>query len=85
MPLCMERLVKLRPHRRRRRRHLGPDSPEAKRMRTALEMHDLGVRMYAQQMRRKNPQASEEEIDAMVKAWLIGSPRERENREEGQR
>lgn len=85
MTTCMERLVKLRPHRRHRRRHLGPDSLQAKRMRTALEMHDLGVRMYAQQMRRKHPLATEEEIDVMVRAWLIDSPRQRENREEGQR
>lgn len=50
---------------------LGPDSPEAKRLRAALEMRDLGIAMYRQRMRRENPQATDADIDAMVREWLL--------------
>lgn len=33
-------------------------------------MCDAGVRMYRQRMRRENPSASDEEIEARVQAWL---------------
>lgn len=48
-----------------------------KRMRETLELHDLGVAMYRQRMRNENPQASEAEIDAMVRAWLLEPPVDR--------
>lgn len=43
---------------------------EAERMRVALELHDLGVKLYRQRMRRDHPDADETEIDALVHAWL---------------
>jgi Rv0078B-related antitoxin len=51
-------------------------SPEARRLQEALEMHEFGVALYRQRMRREHPQASEEEVDAMVRAWLAEPPRE---------
>jgi len=33
-------------------------------------MCHAGVRMYRQRMQRENPAASDEEIEAMVQAWL---------------
>ena len=50
-------------------------TPEAARMRAALDMHELGVRLYRQRMRREHPQASRAEIDGMVRAWLAETPR----------
>jgi hypothetical protein len=80
----MERLAKLRPRRRRRRRHLGLDSPEAQRMRTAMNLNETVTEMYAMQMRRRHPEATEEEIETLVKAWRLATPRQ-QRREEGQR
>ena len=44
--------------------------PEAVRLQAALDMHDLGVRLYRQRMRREHPDAHRSEIDGMVRAWL---------------
>src|ERR1700729_3101872 len=44
--------------------------PEAARIRAALDMHELGVRLYRQRMHRENPHAHRNEIDRMVRAWL---------------
>jgi Rv0078B-related antitoxin len=53
------------------------DAPEAARaaanLRTALELHDLGVALYAQRLRRESPDASEERIRAALILWLHGS------------
>jgi hypothetical protein len=38
-------------------------------------MHELGVKLYRQRMRREHPQASTSEINAMVRAWLAEPPR----------
>lgn len=62
---CLFRLT-ARLHLRRKR------SPESERLRIALEMHEFGVDMYRRRMCRENPQATEGEIDAMVRAWLLG-------------
>jgi hypothetical protein len=37
-------------------------------------MHELGVKLYRQRMRREHPQASRSEIDAMVRTWLAEPP-----------
>jgi hypothetical protein len=37
-------------------------------------MHELGVRLYRQRMRREHPQASTTEVNAMVRAWLAEPP-----------
>jgi hypothetical protein len=49
-------------------------TPEAERMRSALEMHELGVQLYRQRMRREHPRASRADIDDLVRAWLAAPP-----------
>lgn len=45
-------------------------SPEAERLQAALDMHDLGIRLYRQRMHREHPHANRTQIDNMVKTWL---------------
>jgi hypothetical protein len=49
--------------------------PEATRIQAALDLHELGVRLYRQRMHREHPQAHRNEIDGMVRAWLAEPPR----------
>jgi hypothetical protein len=49
-------------------------TPEAERLRSALDMHDLGVKLYRQRMRREHPDADRREIDSLVRAWLTAPP-----------
>ena len=49
-------------------------TPEADRMRSALEMHELGVQLYRQRMRREHPGASQADLDGLVRAWLTAPP-----------
>ncbi|WP_352231377.1 hypothetical protein [Actinomadura sp. NBRC 104412] len=49
-------------------------TPEAERLRAALEMHECGVQLYRQRMRREHPGASHDELDALVRRWLISPP-----------
>jgi hypothetical protein len=49
-------------------------TPEAERMRSALQMHELGVALYRQRMRREHANATPSEIDGLVRAWLIAPP-----------
>ena len=51
-------------------------TPEAERLRSALDMHDFGVSLYRQRMRREHPHASGTEIDTLVRAWLTSPPRD---------
>jgi hypothetical protein len=51
-----------------------PESPEAERFRTALDLFDLGVQMYRQRTRREHPQYNEEAVEAEVQAWLLRRP-----------
>jgi hypothetical protein len=48
---------------------------EAERLRAALDMHELGVQLYRQRMRREHPHASEAEVDHLVRSWLAEPPR----------
>jgi hypothetical protein len=50
-------------------------SPEAARLQAAMNMHELGVRLYRQKMHREHPQAPRADIDRMVKDWLAEPPR----------
>jgi hypothetical protein len=43
-------------------------------MRLALELNDLGVRMYAQRLRREQPAADEAVIVRQVNEWLSSVP-----------
>lgn len=52
-------------------------SPEAERLRIAMELRDFGIEMYRQRMIRENPQATDTEIDALVWAWLLAPPQGR--------
>jgi hypothetical protein len=45
-------------------------------LRTALELHELGVALYAQRLRRESPAATEESIRAAVVHWLRGGSQE---------
>ncbi len=45
-------------------------TPEAERLRSALDMHDLGVKLYRQRMRREHPDADRREIERLVRTWL---------------
>ena len=49
-------------------------TPEAERMRSALEKHELGVQLYRQRMRREHPEASRAEIDGLVRGRLTAPP-----------
>jgi Rv0078B-related antitoxin len=51
-------------------------TPEAERMRSALDMHDLGVQLYRQRMRREHPDAGRGEIEGLVRTWLTAPPPE---------
>lgn len=50
--------------------HYGPDSPPARRLRLAFELHDTGVALKRQTLRRQHPEATEAEIDALLGRWL---------------
>jgi len=45
-------------------------SVEAERMRTALDLHDLGVKIYRQRLRRQFPESSDDDIERRVRDWL---------------
>lgn len=49
------------------------DSP-AQRFQTALALFELSVSMMRQRLRRKNPTASEAEIDRLLTVWLQDRP-----------
>ena len=44
------------------------------RLRTAAELHDVGVAMKRLNLRRAHPDADEAEITAMLTAWLHERP-----------
>jgi hypothetical protein len=50
------------------------DTAAAERLRLALDMHELGVDMQRTRLRRTHPEASEEQIEAEVRAWLRRRP-----------
>lgn len=44
------------------------------RLRTALRLHDDGVALMRQNLRRRRPDASEEQIERELLAWLATRP-----------
>jgi hypothetical protein len=50
------------------------DGDPATRLRIALELHDLGVRMQRQRLRREHPQWSDAELAAAMRAWMRDRP-----------
>jgi len=55
---------------------VADDSPEAMaaRLRTAFDLCALGESMRLAQLRREHPDARDEEIEAMLVAWLETRP-----------
>jgi hypothetical protein len=43
---------------------------DVEKFRVVFDLCDAGVRMYRQRIRRENPLASDEEVEAWVQAWL---------------
>jgi hypothetical protein len=52
----------------------GPGSDEAKRLRAAFEMADEGVAMMRQNLRRRHPGHTEDDIDRLLREWLASKP-----------
>lgn len=73
-------VARLRQRRAGAVRSAGQRTPEVARLQAAMDMHELGVRLYRQRMHREHPQASRADIDRMVKAWLAEPPRSRQLR-----
>jgi hypothetical protein len=73
-PSVLRTLLLRRRGRQARTGTKSEQAPEAARLRAALEMHDLGVRVYRQRMHREHPYASEAELDDMVRVWLAEPP-----------
>lgn len=46
----------------------------AERLRIAFDLHEAGVRMMRQTLRRRHPDASEEEVQRRLIAWLHERP-----------
>lgn len=44
------------------------------RLRLAIEMHDVGLRMYRQRMRREHPDETDAQIAERVQRWLVDRP-----------
>jgi hypothetical protein len=55
---------------------VADDSPEAmaRRLRTALDLCALGESMRRAQLRREHPGATDDEIEALLVAWLETRP-----------
>jgi hypothetical protein len=50
------------------------DGDPAARLRIALELHELGVRMHRQRLRRERPELTHAELDIAIRAWLHERP-----------
>jgi len=51
-----------------------PEDTEASRLEAALEMWDDGVQIMRANLRRSEPDASDEQIDAALDRWLTTRP-----------
>ncbi|MGQ0773855.1 MAG: hypothetical protein ACT4NY_05475 [Pseudonocardiales bacterium] len=51
-----------------------PGSQVADRFRAALELYEVGEHMLRQRLRRERPDASAQDIDAKIAAWLQRRP-----------
>ena len=52
----------------------GDDLTPAQKLRLALDMYEVGERMQRARLRRQDPDASDEQIEALVEAWLRDRP-----------
>ena len=64
----------LRQQRARAIRRSHYQAPEVARLQAAMDMYELGVRLYRQRTHREHPQANRGDIDRMVKTWLAEPP-----------
>lgn len=53
---------------------VSADLTPAQRFRLALDMHELGVALQRQRLRRERPEADEGEIEQAVGSWLLTRP-----------
>lgn len=51
-----------------------PQETAADRLRLALELHDFGVALYRQRLRREHPEWASAQVDAAVGHWLADTP-----------
>ncbi len=51
-----------------------PASTVAARIRAALDLYEVGENMLRQRLQRERPEASVQEIDAAIAAWLQRRP-----------
>jgi hypothetical protein len=51
-----------------------PATTPAERLRIALDLHDAGVEVMRQNLRRRHPGAGEQEIERLLLAWLHERP-----------
>lgn len=52
----------------------APPVSLANKLLIAIDLHETGVMMMRQNLRRRRPDASEGEIDELLKAWLHERP-----------
>lgn len=50
------------------------DSGVAQRLRVALDLYQFGEQMQRSRLRRERPDATEEELEARVRAWRCSRP-----------
>ncbi|MGH8938523.1 MAG: hypothetical protein ACRDV2_04155 [Actinomycetes bacterium] len=53
---------------------MSSSNAAAERLRVALELYEVGERMLRQRLRREQPHATPDEIDAEVGRWLRRRP-----------
>jgi len=68
-----DRVGRREPHLCRYSRHV-PLSREARRLRTAFELFEAGVRMMTERLRRLHPEASPAELEDLLREWLLSRP-----------
>jgi hypothetical protein len=50
------------------------DMSPAEKLRAALELHEAGVALMRQNLRRRNPDASAADVEELLSAWLRTRP-----------
>jgi len=50
------------------------DTPEAQRLRLALDMYEVGEKLLRQRLKREQPTATPDEIDSEICAWRLRRP-----------
>jgi hypothetical protein len=53
---------------------LSASSPEARRLLEAADMHEIGLELLRQRLRREHPEVGSGDIEEMVRAWVADRP-----------